>query len=197
MKSSTFDPETIWIVEHEQRWFSHYLSNWKQSVLYEGVLSEPEEIRSGVPQGSILGPILFSLYINDITASLGKSQVLLYADDAVIHYTSDNIQELKLVLQGDLTNLLAWSMANRLSIHPVKTEAVLFGTHQKMFKVDKFELFLGERLVKQVDHYKYLGIISDAHLNFTEHVAKVFGKVSSRLGALHRIRKKSYSGFRK
>ena len=65
------------IVEHEQRWFSHYLSNRKQSVLYEGVLSEPEEIRSGVPQGSILGPILFLLYINDITASLGKSQVLL------------------------------------------------------------------------------------------------------------------------
>ena len=128
------------------------------------MLSEPKEIRSGVPQGSILGPILFSLYINDITASLDKSQVLLYADDAVIHHTSDDIQELKLVLQGDLTNLLAWSMANRLSIHPVKTEVVLFGTHQKTSKVDKFELFLGERLVKQLDHYKYLGIILDADL---------------------------------
>ena len=65
------------IVEHEQRWFSLYLTNRKQSVLYEGALSEPKEIRSGVPQGSILEPILFSLYINDITASLGKSQVLL------------------------------------------------------------------------------------------------------------------------
>ena len=115
--------------------------------------------------------------------------MLLYADEAVIHYTSDDIQELKLVLQGDLTNLLAWSMANKLSIHPVKTEVVLFGTHQKTSKVDKFELFLGERLVKQLDHYKYLGIILDAHLNFKEHVAKVFGKVSSRLGALRRIRK--------
>ena len=89
-----------------------------------------------------MGSILFSLYINDITASLGKSQVLLYADDAVIHYRSDDIHELKLVLQGDITDPLAWSMANRLSIHPVKMEAVLFGTHQKTCKVDKFELFL-------------------------------------------------------
>ena len=101
--------------------------------------------------------------------------MLLYADEAVIHYTSDDIQELKLVLQGDLTNLLAWSMANKLSIHPVKTEAVLFGIHQKTSKVDKFELFLGERLVKQVDHYKYLDILIDAYLNFKEHTAKGFG----------------------
>ena len=163
------------IIEHEQRWFSHYLSNRKQSVLYEMVLSEPEEIRSRVPQESILGSILFSLYINDIKASLGKSQVLLYADDAVIHYRSDDIQELKLVLQGNITNPLAWSVANRLSIHPVKTEAVLFGTHQKTSKVDKFELFLGESLVKQVDHYKYLDILIDAYLNFKEHTAKGFG----------------------
>ena len=80
-------------------------------------------------------------------------------------------------------------MANRLSIHPVKTEAVLFGTHQKTSKVDKFELFLGEWLVKQVDHYKYLDILIDTHLNFKEHMAKGFGKVSLRLGALRRIRK--------
>ena len=173
----------------ERAWFTSYLTDRRQLVMYNGTLSEPQAVVSGVPQGSILGPVLFTIYINDLPSHIQTAQVLLYADDTVIFHSSADTKELKRVLQQDLNYLQIWARENRLSIHPIKTEAVLFGTHQRIAVNNELNLVLGNACVKRVQHYKYLGITLDANLNFHEHVDRLHCKLSSRLGALRRTRK--------
>ena len=103
-----------------------------QSVVYGSAQSAPEQIKSGVQQGSILGPILFSIYINDLPNCLLQSKILLYADDAVLFYADSNIGNISTVLNQDLKQLQSWTHLNKLCIHPVKTECVLFGTQQRI-----------------------------------------------------------------
>ena len=98
-----------------------------QSVVYGSAQSAPQEIKSGVPQGSILGSILFLIYINDLPKCLLQSKILLYAEDAVLFYADCNIGNISTVLNKDLTQLQSWTHLNKLCIHPVKTEYVLFG----------------------------------------------------------------------
>ena len=145
------------ITNHELHWFENYLSDRNQSVMYGNVLSTPLQMKSGVPQGSILGPILFSIYINDLPDCLHQSNILMYADDAVIFYTNPSIEEIKSVLKNDLENLQTWTSCYKLCIHPVKTEYVLFGTQQRLSSAERLNLYLGDKIIKQVQHYEYLG----------------------------------------
>ena len=83
--------------------------------------------------------------------------------------------------------LQAWTSCYKLRIHQVKID-VLFGSQQRLSSVERFNLYLSHRIIKKVQHYKYLGVIIDAHLNFNEHVDKILIKVSKRIGALGKIR---------
>ena len=157
--------------------------------MYNETLSEPQAVVSGVPQGSILGPVLFTIYINDLPSHVQTAQVLLYADDTVIFHSSSDTKQLKRVLQQDLNYLQIWAGENRLSIHPIKTEAVLFGTHQRIAANNELDLVLGNVRVKRAQHYKYLGISLDVNLNFHERVDRLYYKLSSRLGAPRHTRK--------
>ena len=99
--------------------------------------------------GSILGPILFSIYINDLPICLLQSKILLYADDAVLFYADSNIGNISIVLNKDLKQFLSWTQLNKLCIHHVKTEYVLFGTQQRIASATlsdgPFSLFLGNK----------------------------------------------------
>ena len=176
----------------ELRWFKNYLTSRCQSVVCGSAQSAPQQIKSGVPQGSILGPILFSIYINDLPNCLLQSKILLYADDAVLFYADSNIGNISTVLNKDLKQLQSWTHLNKLCIHPVKTECVLFGTQQRIASATlsdgPFSLFLGDKPINQAQHYKYLGVLIDANLNFKQHVDKLLVKISKRIGVLGRIR---------
>ena len=180
------------IQTQELRWFENYLTNRCQSVVYGSAQSASQQITSGVPQGSILGPILFSIYINDLPNCLLQSQILLYADDAVLFYADSNIGKISTVLNKDLKQLQSWTYRNKLCIHPVKTEYVVFDTQQRITSTTlsdgPFSLFLGEKPINQAQHYKYLGVLIDANLNFKLHVDKLLVKISKRTGVLGRIR---------
>ena len=110
---------------------SDYLTDRTQSVFVGGVLSQPQQVVSGVPQGSILGPLPFSLYVTDLPNCLQAANVLMYADDTVIYYAASDANQLLQVLNVDLKFLLDWSTKNDLFIHPKKTEYVIFGTAMK------------------------------------------------------------------
>ena len=106
------------INNYELRWFKNYLTSRCQSVVYGSAQSAPQQIKSGVPQGSILGPILFSIYINDLPncTCLLQSKILFYADDAVLFYADSNIGNIRTVLNKDLKQLQSWTCLNKLCI---------------------------------------------------------------------------------
>ena len=170
-------------------WFVSYLSNKTQSVSIENHLSSAANISSGVPQGSVLGPLLFILYINDLPLAVGLSSVMLYADDTVIFTAASSIDQLQLNLSLDLNNVSSWLTANGLFLNPTKTEYVLFGTRQRLIRSESHSpLCMEGKEVNQVKLFKYLGVVLDECLSFNDHISYVRSKVAGRLGLLSRLR---------
>ena len=179
------------IYDSEHRWMTDYLTNRTQSVFVRGVLSCPQQVTSGVPQGSILGPLLFSMYVTDLPNSLRAANVLMYADDTVIYYAASEANQLERVLNAELKLLHDWSTMNELFIHPKKTEYVIFGTAVKRNQINSDNLsgvYLGDQVLNCRPFYKYLGVYLDQTLSFKEHVTRLVNKVSRQLGLLSRVR---------
>ena len=108
-----------------------------QSVFINGVLSEPQPISFGVPQGSLLGPLLFIIYVNDLPLAVHGCCVELYADDTLIYFASKLVNEIQAQLTSDLTNVLSWLHANFLILNLEKTKIMLVGTHQRTAEADE------------------------------------------------------------
>ena len=150
-------------------WFDSYLRDRTQSVKSNGVKSEYRSINCGVPQGSILGPLLFILYINDLYTFLTDAAVSLYADDTALYTSAKTQIEIKLTLQIELTVVCEWLKANKLTLNANKTKHVIFGTKHHMTTKPDLKLHVGQDKISRVTSMKYLGVILDDHLTFDEH----------------------------
>ncbi|CAB4000865.1 Hypothetical predicted protein [Paramuricea clavata] len=115
------------IKDKEQTWFENYLFGRRQRVIYDGTQSDSQPVVCGVPQGSILGPMLFILLINDIDHQLNSCKILLYADDTVVFTSSKNQETIKVNLNSDLSKLATWFYENNLVVNlkKGKTEFIL------------------------------------------------------------------------
>ena len=118
-------------------WFKSYLSNRKQCVEVNGVQSDFLPITCGVPQGSILGPLLFLLYINDMSASL-DCDLSLYADDSALIFSHKDPTYIASHLSAQLASCRTWLTDNRLSLHVGKTESILFGSSRRLRRVSNY-----------------------------------------------------------
>ena len=114
------------------KWFGSYLSNRVQYVTYNSIKSEREVIKCGAPQGSILGPLLFLIYINDLATVSRNSVPILFSDDTNLFLTGKNISELTEFLNEDLVNIEEWLRCNRLSLNVLKTNYMIFTTKNKL-----------------------------------------------------------------
>ena len=114
------------------KWFSSYLSGRTQRCNVSGKLSTARTLSCGVPQGSILGPLLFLIYINDLPNSLRSAVPRMFADDTNLTLSAKTLTELKLALTPELNNLSCWLKANKLSLNVPKTELMITGSRQRL-----------------------------------------------------------------
>ena len=109
------------IRENSLHWFTSYLSNRKQYVYYNGYSSEVKSIKCGVPQGSVLGPLLFLLYINDLPHVSTKMRFFLFADDTNLYYESNDLKKIEVVVNREMNKIFQWLCSNRLALNILKT----------------------------------------------------------------------------
>ena len=170
-----------------KQWFSSYLSNRKQFVVINGFKSSLNDINYGVPQGSVLGPLLFLIYINDLNISVKNSMVHHFADDTNLLYISKSLKTLCKKVNNDLRGITDWLNANHISLNVDKTEFVIFRSPRK--KID-FEIKLklnGKRLYPS-SHIKYLGILIDENLSWRPHINELVKKLNRSNSMLSKIR---------
>ena len=174
----------------ELKWFESYLFDRKQFVQFDGVKSATQSVFCGVPQGSILGPLLFTLLINDIDLQLNHCEIILYADDAVIYCVHKTCDIIESQLNTDIDQVAHWLAKNNLvaNLKRTKTECVLFGTSQRPSKSAPLEIKMNGHSITESKNYEYLGVTLDKNLNFNEHLEKTFKKISSRIKLLSRVR---------
>ena len=145
------------------KWFALYLSNRKQFVSINGYKSNLADVKCGVPQDSILGPLLFLIYINDLHAAIMHSEVHHFADDTNLLNFNSCVKSIKKQVNYDLKNLSNWLKANKISLNVGKTELVLFSSSKKQLDCDLKIKLNGKRLY-ETDSVKYLGIQTDKRL---------------------------------
>ena len=158
-------------------WFKSYLSNRKQFVSINGYDSGLAEIKCGVPQGSVLGPLLFLLYINDLNQAIKFCKVHHFADDTNLLYLGKSIKKLNKLVNYDLKNLLYWLNANKISLNVKKTELVVFKSKRKQFD-GEIKLKLSHKRLFPTDSVKYLGVKIDRNLSWKSHIDYVSVKLS-------------------
>ena len=155
---------------------------------YGTQLSDPCDISSGVPQGSILYPLLFVLFVNDIPSVLDGCNILMYADDTVLCYSARDADEIGRTLTKDLNLVRDWLLDNNLFLHKGKTECVLFGTSPRLSTACNFSVSVQGHIIKRVTEFRYLGIVIDKALTFSAHVKYLISKAGKRLGMRSRVR---------
>ena len=168
-----------------------YLSGRTQRTKIGNVFSQLASILWGVPQGSVLGPLLFLIYINDLPNASDLFS-WLFADDTALALSSDNIQDLEARFNCEVNKVHNWLLANRLSVHYMdKTQFMLIQAPNKRNRAitsSNFKLFMGHHEIEKTDNYKYLGISVDDKLNWKLQVEKLCSKLSSVCGVLSKVR---------
>ena len=173
-------------------WFSSYINDRKQSVSIKDTLSGPMPVNCGVPQGSILGPLLFILFINDIFLEDHLNEICLFADDAVIKKSGLNKNEIRKKLQPCANSTQAWCLKNRMVLSIEKTNTLYICSKQKHEKqaADNANLVkIGEHELDEVENAKLLGVFIDNTLSWEKQIGQVKKNVSYKLSLLRRIRK--------
>ena len=160
----------------------NYLENRKQYVQFDTCTSDMKFIRNGVPQGSILGTLLFFIYINDFPNSSKLFNFLMYADDTTLFCCLEDIKpdNKKLVLNNELQRVLSWLKANRLSLNVKKTKYMLF-RKQKRTHIRELNLRISNDAIQPVDDFNFLGLHINSKLNWDTHrQANVAGRVRNK-----------------
>lgn len=186
--------KSLGINSREIAFFTSYLKNRTQVVDIEGHRSTPMTITNGVPQGSVLGPLLFIVFVNDLPKAVKKSVVDIYADDTTISASAvwesapTAIQD---QLQEDMDQVVKWTHDNKMVLNASKTKTMLVTGKRLASKFINSELKIqinGDN-VEEVSTQKLLGLYIDKELNFTEHVDEICKKLGQRIGVLNKIKR--------
>ena len=169
---------------------SSFLELRTQSVLVNGTMSSPLPIEYGVPQGSVLGPILFSIYINDLPLFL-TAICELFADDTALHVNNSKLSNVTASLQENINKLTEWSELNHMCLHPQKTKYMLITTRQKRQNLayDSSPLYIDGTIVEEAKNHKVLGLTIDNNLSWSDYISTLSNNISKKIFQLSKIKK--------
>ena len=168
-------------------WIRSYLSNRQQYALINNYKSDPLPISCGVPQGSILGPLLFLIYINDLPNFSNQLTSILFADDSNLFTDSKNLLELQNKINEEMPKLVDWLSANRLSLNVGKTHLMIFSPNKQPHP--NINIYINGIALDIVTKTKFLGLMLDNKLNWKSHALYLSSKISKSIGILSIARK--------
>ena len=162
-----------------------YLTNRKQRVKNGSFFSTWLDILLGVPQGSILGPILFNIFINDLFMFLKETDICNFADDNTIFACDNDIKNVIARLKADISRVIEWYNTNSMVANPDKFQLMFLGQKVKT----QIDITVDNVNINSVDSVKLLGVVIDNKLNFVEHIKNICKMANTKTNALLRIRK--------
>ena len=169
-------------------WFISYLDDRSQYVAFDETHSSTQSIKSGIPRGSILGPLLLIIYINDICNVSEMLFYILYADDTTVIIKDKDISILLQTLNVELEKLSIWLKANKLSLNAKKTYYLVF--HRARIKINiTADVIMNDTLLNRANQVKYLGIIIDHKLNWVQHTTYIKNKIAKGIGIMYKARR--------
>lgn len=168
--------------------FSSYFTNRQQVVSMNNLTSSVQYLHTGVPQGSTLGPLLFSLYVNDLPQILTSANAVMYADDTAIIVTANHAAELESIANIELEKISNWYLTNKLTVNTKKTKYVLFQSRNKSLDTIDIKLTISQTQLEPTDHFTYLGVTLDKHLHWQHQIDSICAKIASGCYALLQLR---------
>ena len=173
------------------RFFGSYLSNRSQKTYINGSFSTPGYVKCGVPQGSILGPLLFCIFINDLPLHIkNKAEVNLdlFADDSSLSARNKDLQTVQHTLQNSLTDVSSWCKNNKMALNPQKSKSMVVATRQKHQLCPlTLTLTIGSESIEQVNVHRVLGVLIDDKFSWHDHIDSVLKRVSRNLFLLNKL----------
>lgn len=168
-------------------WFKSYLSDRKQYVAINGTRSDINTLTCGVPQGSILGPLLFLIYVNDLAYVFDSGIPILFADDTNGIYISSNYPDLFTNVNRELSRISDWFKQNKLAVNESKTKYMLFHSYRNR-PPDNSVIILNDSILERVESTKFLGVLIHENLTWQTHIKYICNKLSKITAVLARIK---------
>ena len=170
------------------KWFRSYVSDRKQYTFIDNHKSDLCNISVGVPQGSVLGPLLFLMFINDLQFISDVLYSIIFADDTSLFISGNDVAEVNNVLNVEMKNVTKWFSANRLAVNIDKTCYMILKPKNKFINEDLIQIFIGDCLIRQVKQTKCLGVTIDDKITWKLHINDICLKISQAVGVMYRLR---------